>query len=155
MSEPNSTLKGMANIFSALSKGLEAMAEHLKHASFTEEINGDHDQGGEKGFEEPVFSESEKDVETESQKDQNRAFKKQKTETWTKFVYRIISSHEAGISTKNIRKITGLSPSRLSTILVSLKKQGKVRNLERAFYIICEPNNDENGAHAGYDDIPF
>lgn len=132
MTEPNSTLKSIADFFAALSKGIETMSEELKKAS-SEADNIETKNEMRNEFETVDNDTADEEQETEEQP--VKSFRKKSREPYTKFVYRIVQHHKDGISTTDIREITGLKPTQINGVLVQLKKQGKINKIGWGVYV--------------------
>lgn len=60
---------------------------------------------------------------------------KGKKETATDTVMAVIARSKNGVDTATLEKRTGFSRAKIRNIIFRLKKQGKVKNLERGVYI--------------------
>ena len=114
MKEVQSLLKLISDGLKILAQGAEAIAEKV------DEVAEIQDVGKPKG---------KKPVKRTPRK------KKAKSMTAADTVLKVISRSKKGVSTSKIMERTGFTRKQVSNIVFKLKKQGRIRNVEKGIYV--------------------
>jgi len=114
MKEVQSLLKLISDGLKILSQGAEAIAEKVDEIAKTQDV-------GKPKRKKPVKR-------TPRKKDA-------KSMTAADTVLKVIGRSKKGISTSTIMEKTGLTRKQVSNIVFKLKKQGRIRNVEKGIYV--------------------